>query len=104
MLMLAVGWPSAAFTLTAAEILSLKKGGVGDETIQIMLQQEAAAKTSAKDTAMGRQEIRDSNGVVSIQYSTGSSKVVNITDTEQQKVDKAWEILRHLIISPRKNK
>ena len=106
MLMLACGWPSDAFTLTAAEILSLKKEGVGDETIRIMLQQEAAVKTpiSVKDTAMGRQEIRDNDGTVSVHYSTGSSNMVNLNNTEQQKVEKAWEMLRRLIVDTRKKK
>ena len=104
MLILAFGWPSAAFTMTAVEILSLKKEGVSDETIRIMLQQETAVKTPVKDTAMGRQEIQDNEGTVSIKYSTGSARVVNITDTEQQKADKAWEMLRHLIIDSRKKK
>jgi hypothetical protein len=102
MLMLAGSWPSTVFALTAAEILALKKGGVSEETIRTMLQQEAAMKASAKDAVMGRQEIRDSEGNLSIQYSTGNT--VKSRDLEQQKVDKAWEMLQHLIIDTRKKR
>jgi len=100
--MLAGGWPAAVFALTAQEVLALKKAGVGDETIRMMMQQEKDGKKPAPGNAMGKREIRDGKGDVSIEYSTGSSAPSAGADTQQQQVDKAWEMLRHLIVDPRK--
>ena len=68
LVMLICGWASLALALTPEEALALKKAGVGEETIRMMLQQEKEAKTVAKDQPMGRREVRDSQGNVSIEY------------------------------------
>lgn len=99
--LLAGGRPAAVFALTAQEVLALKKAGVGEDTIRMMIQQEKDGKRPAPGNAMGRREIRDSQGDVSIEYSTGQSAPSAGPDTQQQ-VDKAWEMLRHLIVDTRK--
>jgi len=103
-LMLVCGGPSAAFALTPEEVLALKKAGVGDETIRMMMRQEREGMASAKEPAMGKREIRDSRGDVSIEYSTGPGKSSGVSDVEQQKADRAWEMLQHLIVDSRKKK
>jgi hypothetical protein len=100
--MLAGGLPAAVFALTVEEALALKKAGVGDETIRMMIQQEKDGKKPAPGNAMGKREIRDGQGGVSIEYSTGRSAPSAGADTQQQEVDKAWEMLRHLIVDTRK--
>lgn len=98
------GGPSAVFALTPEEVLALKKAGVGEETIRVMMQQEREGMASAKEPAMGKREIRDSRGDVSIEYSTGPGKSSGVSDMEQQKADRAWEMLQHLIVDSRKKK
>ncbi|MFH1081634.1 MAG: hypothetical protein V1766_15470 [Pseudomonadota bacterium] len=100
--MLAGGRPATLFALTAQEMLALKKAGVGDETIRMMMQQEEDGKKQTSGNAMGKREIRDSQGDVSIEYSTGRNAPSAGADTQQQQVDKAWEMLRHLIVDTRK--
>lgn len=100
--MLTCGWPAAGFALTAEEVLALKKADVGDETIRMMMQQEKDGQRPATGNAMGRREIRNSQGDVSVEYSTGRSASSAGTDSQQQQVDKAWEMLRHLIVDTRK--
>lgn len=100
--MLAGGLPAAGFALTAAEVLALKKAGVGDETIRMMMQQEKEGKRPSPGADMGRREIRDSRGDVSIEYSTGGGAPSAGADLQQRQVEKAWEMLRHLIIDTRK--
>ncbi|MBA4396494.1 MAG: hypothetical protein C0394_03805, partial [Syntrophus sp. (in: bacteria)] len=84
------------------EVLALKKAGVGDETIRMMMQQEKDGKRPAPGAAMGKREIRDSRGDASIEYSTGGSAPSAGTDSQQREVNKAWEMLRHLIVDTRK--
>jgi len=100
--MLAGGQPAASFALTSEEVLALKKAGVGDETIRMMMQQEKDGRKPSPGTAMGKREIRDGQGDVSIEYSTGSSAPSAGADSQQRQVDKAWEMLRHLIVDTRK--
>lgn len=87
--------------LSTDQILALRKAGVSDKTIQIMLQQESDAKSSLEN-GMGQREIRDDKGNVSIVYSTGHP-TQSVSDEESQNVDKAWEMLKHLIIDRRGN-
>lgn len=103
-LILVCGGSSAVFALTPEEVLALKKAGVGDETIRVMMQQEREGMASAKGPAMGKREIRDSRGDVSIEYSTGPGKSSGVSDVEKQKADRAWEMLPHLIVDSRKKK
>lgn len=100
-LMLSFG-AAAVFALTAEEVLALKKAGVGDETIRMMIRQETEGKRPALGHAMGRREIRDDGGGDAIEYSTGRSATPSGAETAQQQVDRAWDMLRHLIVDTRK--
>ncbi|MCX5854666.1 MAG: hypothetical protein NTZ24_08910 [Deltaproteobacteria bacterium] len=86
--------------LTTEQILSLRKAGVSDKTIQIMLQQDGEA-TSSPESGMGQKEVRDGQGNAAIVYSTGRSRSSDIGKEEKQKVEKAWEMLQHLMIDRR---
>ena len=101
-LMLSFGGAAAVFALTAEEVLALKKAGVGDETIRMMIRQETEGKRPAPGHAMGRREVRNGGGEVSIEYSTGRSATPSGAETAQQQVDRAWDMLRHLIVDTRK--
>jgi hypothetical protein len=85
--------------LTFEQILALKKAGVNDQTIQVMIKQENNAKVS-NEIGMGQKEIRDDQGNAVIVYSTGHSKKTGSSE-ESKDVDKAWEMLQHLIIDKR---
>jgi hypothetical protein len=92
--------PDYSHALTSEQVLELRKAGVSDKTIQIMLQQENDAKKS-RDTGMGQREIRDDQGNSVVVYSTGRSTRSASDEEEKQKVEKAWEMLQHLIIDKR---
>jgi hypothetical protein len=59
--------PSLAQALTADQVIALKKAGVSDETIQMMLRQEEAAQTRGGDL-LERREIKDSQGNTVVVY------------------------------------
>jgi len=99
--MLAGVRPASVIALTAQEVLALKKAGVGEETIRMMMQQEKDGKRPVPGNAIGKREIRDGQGDVSIEYSTGGSAAAG-ADSQQRVVDKAWDMLRHLIVDTRK--
>ena len=101
-LMLALGWAGAVFALTPEEVLALKKAGVGDETIRMMIRQETDGKRPAPGHAMGRRELRDGGGGDAVEYSTGRSEAPSGSETQQQQMDRAWDMLRHLIVDKRK--
>lgn len=100
-LALAAGTASTARSLTVEEVLALKKAGIQDETIRIMMQQEKEGKRPDVEV-MGKREIRDGRGNVSVEYSTGGKMSSDASANQQQQVDKAWEMLRHLIVDARK--
>mgnify|MGYP001223985768 CR=1 FL=1 len=91
--------PAAVYALTAEQVMALKKAGVTDQTIQMMIQQEMAAKDNGE--VMGVKEIRDENGQVVTIYSTGSQSTMP-NEAEREKVNKAWNMLQHIIIDGRK--
>jgi hypothetical protein len=85
--------------LTAEEIAYLKKAGVGDETIQLMLQQEAEGK---RHPQTGIWEVEDEKGNRSTLYQAGNDDGRRERERiEQEKVDRAWEMLESLIIDAR---
>jgi hypothetical protein len=87
--------------LTAEQVLQLRKAGVSDQTIQMMIAQEREAKDNAGD-GMGVREIRDKDGNVVVVHSTGRSKTIDYSEQERQKLEKAWEILRNIIVDGRR--
>ncbi len=95
------GFTGTAYSLTADEVRALKKAGVSDETIQIMLQQEREAKVRGPYDQMGVREIRDKEGNTYIVYSTGKPSGSDTSDAEKERVEKAWRMLQNIIIDRR---
>jgi hypothetical protein len=90
---------TAAYGLTAEQVLKLKSAGVSDATIQLMIRQEMEAEKNPYER-FGRREIHDADGNTVIVYSTGSASS-SADDEEAEKAEKAWELLRNLIIDAR---
>lgn len=92
--------PAALFALTPEQVIALKKAGVSEETIRLMIQQEEKARTNPDD-AIGRREIKDSQGNAVIIYSTGRSPSGEKADEEKKKVDNSWKMLQNMMIDGR---
>ena len=95
------GFTGTAYSLTADEVRALKKAGVSDETIQIMLQQEREAQAQGSHDQMGVREIKDKTGNTYIVYSTGKPSGSDTSDAEKERVEKAWRMLQNIIIDRR---
>ena len=96
--------PAPLGALTVEEILLLKQKGVSEETIQMMLQSEIQAHSlqkSAADQTMGIQTIARPGGRSAIVYSTGSGDQDARNAKERLKEERAWEMLRHIIVDTR---
>jgi hypothetical protein len=89
------------FGLTVEQVLQLRKAGVSDRTIQLMIAQEREAGENPGDV-MGVREIRDKDGNVVVVHSTGRSRTIDYSEQERQKLEKAWEILRNIIVDGRR--
>ena len=98
------GLPTHSRALTVEEILLLKQNGVSEETIQMMLQSEMQSQSqygSAAGEKMGIRTIVRPGGQPAIVYSTGSD-ARNAYDAEERlKEERAWEMLRHIIVDAR---
>jgi len=90
------------YALTPDQIIKLKKAGVSDKTIQMMLQQEKEAKEANPYDQIGMREIKDKDGNVVTIYSTGRSTKEGTGESDGEQVDKAWKMLQHIIIDNRK--
>jgi hypothetical protein len=90
----------SAMALSAEQVLALKKAGVGEQTIQLMIHQEMAAKASPQDN-QGVREIKDNDGNIVTIYSTGA-RLSHLDAAEQEKVNRAWKMLQNIIIDGRK--
>ena len=96
--------PAVSRALTAQEVLLLKQNGVSEATIQMMLQSEMQAqsiKTGTDGDGMGVRTIVRPGGQPAIVYSTGRGDQERRTAEERYKEDRAWEMLRHLIVDTR---
>jgi len=83
---------SSSLALTTEQIIQLKKAGVSDETIQIMLKQEKKFP----------RKIKDDEGNEYIVYSTDVSALNKKSDsTEDENVKRAWKMLENIIIDTR---
>ncbi len=91
--------PSAAQALTAEQVLKLRQAGVSDETIQLMIRQEREADRNPYER-FGTGEIKDATGKTVIVYSTGTGDPSS-PDSEKEKAEKAWDMLRNMIIDAR---
>jgi hypothetical protein len=102
--MIAVLGVSWAWALTPDEVIKLKKAGVSEETIRIMLEQERAAKERNPSDQIGVREVKDAEGNTSVIYSTGAPAAPSQGGSEQEKVEKAWKMLQNqnMIIDKRR--
>jgi len=84
--------------LTSNEILRLKEAGVDDRTIQLLIELEKTQ--SERLMGLGIKEIeRPDGGKDRIHYSiTSPEEELRIQEDERKKMEKAWEILRNIII------
>ena len=93
---------SPCLALTPEEILLLKQNGVSETTIQLMLQSEIEARRqNAKDDGMVIKTIIRPNGQPAIVYSTGSDAHYRHQVEERLKEERAWDMLRHIIVDTR---
>jgi hypothetical protein len=97
---LVVTAPPTVSALTPDQVIALKKAGVSEETIRLMIQQEDQARKSPEDT-IGRREIKDEQGNTVILYSTGRSSTAEKNDEEKKKAENAWKMLQNLMIDGR---
>ncbi|WP_372677009.1 hypothetical protein [Desulfosarcina sp.] len=96
--------PAPSGALTVEEILLLKRNGVSEETIQMMLQNEIhvhSLQTGAAGPAMDIQTITRPDGRPAIVYSTGSGDHDAREAEERLKEQRAWKMLRHIIVDTR---
>lgn len=70
-LTLIVLYAGSAFALTAEEVIKLRKAGVSDETIRLMIEQERADRQDNPADRIGVREVKDADGARSVLYSTG---------------------------------
>jgi hypothetical protein len=92
--------PDMVFALTPEQVIALKKAGVSEETIRLMIQQEEQGRMNPDDT-MGRREVKDSQGNTVIIYSTGRSTSSEKRDEEKKKAEDAWRMLENQVIEER---
>jgi hypothetical protein len=90
----------SCFALTPQEVVELKRAGISDRTIQLMIKQEEAAR-NPKETKHIK-EVKDKNGNTVTIYITTKNTAVCADDEEVKKAEKAWEILRNIVIDKRK--
>ena len=96
--------PRVSFSLTTEEVIKLKKAGVSDETIQLMIQQEKTSKKADdpyKNT--GVRKVTEPDGRSSTVYSTGENDDREKYDeeSEREKREKSWDMLDNIIIDGR---
>jgi hypothetical protein len=84
--------PGTASPLTTDEILLLKKNGVSEQTIQLMIQSDMQNKNRADSSI----QITDTKSATT--YSTGKSAAVPLTQEEQRNMERAWKMLENLSV------
>jgi len=97
-------FPLVSFALTVEEVIKLKKAGVSDETIQLMIQHEMQReKLSDPYKNIGVREIREPDGRSATIYSTGEIEDRGDFDeeSEREKREKAWKMLHNIVIDSR---
>jgi len=96
--------PLASFALTVDEVIKLKKAGVSDKTIQLMIQHEIQReKLSDPYKNIGVRKIEETDGRSSTIYSTGEieDRADYEDESEREKREKAWEMLHNIVIDSR---
>ena len=92
---------TSGFALTPQQVIDLKKAGVSEQTIQIMIKQEEAKDPYA---TIGTREVQDKDGNTVSIYTTDNSTISAADDEEKKNVDKAWQMLNNVIIDKRTKK
>lgn len=83
---------SPVFALTPEEIVMLEEAGVEKAVIQRMIE----------ESLPGVGEVEDESGNRYIRYSTGKSRKGAVADADEaEKVERAWEMLRNMVIDGR---
>jgi len=82
--------PAAA--LTADEVIALKKQGVSDRTIELMIQSGRERQRQADESI---KIAEDSTGTT---YATGKPSATPLSREEQLNVERAWEMLKNLTL------
>ena len=90
--------PILSYALTPQQVIDLKKAGVSNTTIQMMIEQEEKAK--APYQTIGTKENKDKDGNTVTIYTTGKS--ADDYDEEAKKVENAWEMLRSITIKQKR--
>ena len=96
--------PCVSFSLTVEDVIKLKKAGVSDETIQLMIQDEMMNKKAADPyKSMGVRKVIEPDGRSATVYSTGEidDRENYEEESEREKREKAWDMLDDLIIDGR---
>ncbi len=91
-LTMGVSW---TWALTPDEVIKLKKAGVSEETIRLMIEQERAGGQPNPADQIGVREVKDAQGNVTVNYSTGAPPANTQNQSEQEKVEKAWKMLQN---------
>ncbi|MEN6620904.1 MAG: hypothetical protein ABFD50_05095 [Smithella sp.] len=85
-----------SFALTPRQVIDLKKAGVSERTIQMMIRQEEGKEPY---TTIGTREVKDKDGNTVIIYSTGESSGSTADDEEKRSIERAWQMLNNMIIN-----
>jgi len=88
----AVSFTVSAGALTADEIIQLKKNGVSDRTIELMVQSGMEEK-NREDSAITIEETKSATV-----YATGRPAPPQLSEEERRNVEQAWEMLKNLSI------
>ena len=94
---------SNAWALTPEQVIALKNAGVSDQTIQSMIRQEQDAAAGNRADFSARKEIKDADGKTVIIYSAGGPTGNNNAKEEKQ-TEKAWEMLKNIMIDTRRSR
>jgi hypothetical protein len=96
--------PVDSGALTVEEILLLKQNGVSEQTIQMMLHSELLGHSLAPlpgKKKWASEPLPDPDGGSAIVYTTGSGGQNARNAEEHLKEERAWEMLRHIIVDTR---
>ncbi|HEX7534168.1 MAG TPA: hypothetical protein VF343_02850 [Syntrophales bacterium] len=90
------------YALTPYQIVKVRKRGVRDKIIQMMLAHERDARQDNPSDQIGAREVKDKEGNVVKIYPAGRSTRESAGDAEEAKVEKAWKMSQNMIIDDRK--
>jgi hypothetical protein len=90
--------PTHLYALTAEQIIRLKEKGVEDRTIQMLIERENRERENASGLGV-KEKARPDGGKDKTYYSiTDRQEEINQQREEKEKIERALEILRNLII------